>query len=139
MLLQQWYNLSDVELEEALADRLSFRRFVGLGLEGPTPDHSILSRFRETTLSRFRETLVERGLVQALLDASVVEAQVRRPPHAAGRGARHASDPEAGWTATGATGATGEQRRPSKSVAHASFNQATQSTPRPKSPTTAVT
>ena len=46
----------------------------------------------------------ERGLLLkqgTSLDASVVEAQVRRPPHAAGRGARHASDPEAGWTATG--------------------------------------
>ena len=28
LLLQQWYSLSDPELEEALCDRLSFRRFV---------------------------------------------------------------------------------------------------------------
>ncbi len=33
LLLQQWYSLSDPELEEALSDRLSFRRFVGLSLE----------------------------------------------------------------------------------------------------------
>ena len=102
MLLQQWYNLSDVELEDALADRLSFRRFVGLGLEGPTPDHSTMSRFRETLVERglgqallaeFERQLDERGLLLkqgTLLDASVVEAQVRRPPHAAGRGARPA-------------------------------------------------
>ncbi|WP_084506647.1 transposase [Geminicoccus roseus] len=32
MLLQQWYPLSDRDLEEALVDRLSFRRFCGLGL-----------------------------------------------------------------------------------------------------------
>jgi Transposase domain (DUF772) len=30
LLLQQWYTLSDPQLEEALADRLSFRRFAGL-------------------------------------------------------------------------------------------------------------
>ncbi len=29
LLLEQWYNLSDVQMEEALGDRLSFRRFVG--------------------------------------------------------------------------------------------------------------
>ncbi len=31
LLIQQWYRLSDRDLEEALADRLSFRRFCGLG------------------------------------------------------------------------------------------------------------
>ena len=31
LLLQQWSTLSDPQLEEALGDRLSFRRFVGLG------------------------------------------------------------------------------------------------------------
>ncbi len=29
LLLEQWYNLSDVQMEETLGDRLSFRRFVG--------------------------------------------------------------------------------------------------------------
>jgi transposase, IS5 family len=45
LLLQQWYCLSDPGLEEALSDRLSFRRFVGLALADPVPDHSTLSRF----------------------------------------------------------------------------------------------
>ena len=31
LLLEQWYNLSDPQMEEALGDRISFRRFVGLG------------------------------------------------------------------------------------------------------------
>ena len=47
LLLQQWYSLSDPQLEEALADRLSFRRFVGLGLEQEVPDYSTISRFRQ--------------------------------------------------------------------------------------------
>jgi IS5 family transposase len=35
LLLQRWYDLSGPAMEEALADRLSFRRFVGLSLERP--------------------------------------------------------------------------------------------------------
>src|SRR3954469_12706171 len=56
LLLQSLYGLSDAELEEALGDRLSFRRFVGLGLEDDIPDH--------TTLCRFRNGLVEAGLLE---------------------------------------------------------------------------
>ena len=58
LLLQSLYGLSDPELEEALYDRLSFRRFVGLGLEDAVPDHS--------TLCRFRLKLVEEGLLETL-------------------------------------------------------------------------
>ena len=58
LLLQQWYGLSDAELEEALVDRLSFRRFIGLGLEAAIPDH--------TTLCRFRNDLVAAGLSDRL-------------------------------------------------------------------------
>ena len=66
LLLAQWYGLSDRDLEDALCDRLSFRRFVGLGLEQATPDH--------TTLCRFRERLNEAGLTDKLL--ALVNAQI---------------------------------------------------------------
>lgn len=46
LILQSLYGLSDRELEEALDDRLSFRRFVGLSLDAPVPDHTVLNRFR---------------------------------------------------------------------------------------------
>lgn len=46
LLVQQWYGLSDPGMEEALADRVSFRRFVGLSLHDTVPDHSTISRFR---------------------------------------------------------------------------------------------
>src|SRR3984957_10903791 len=46
LLLQQWYQLSDPGLEEALLDRFSFRIFVGLGMKQRVPDHSTMSRFR---------------------------------------------------------------------------------------------
>ena len=113
LLLQQWYTLSDPQLEEALSDRLSFRRFVGLGLADATPDHSTISRFRaaleaqglsERLFAVLAAQLDAQGLVLkqgTLLDATLVAAQVRRPPLAAGRGAPSATDPAAAWTQTG--------------------------------------
>ncbi|AEH90707.1 transposase IS4 family protein [Mesorhizobium opportunistum WSM2075] len=71
LLLQSLYGLSDRELEEALGDRLSFRRFVGLGLEESIPDH--------TVLSRFRNLLVGEGLLDKLfgeLDRQLEKAGV---------------------------------------------------------------
>ena len=70
LLLQQWYGLSDPGLEEALLDRVSFRRFCGLSLEGATPD--------ETTLCRFRNDLKASGLGEPLF------AEVSRQFEAAG-------------------------------------------------------
>ena len=58
-LLQHCYGLSDPQCEELVRDRLSWRRFVGLGFAGPVPD--------ETTLVRFRQRLVEHGLHEKLL------------------------------------------------------------------------
>lgn len=54
LLLQSLYGLSDMELEEALLDRLLFKRFVGLPLDAQVPDHS--------TLCRYRNLLVDAGL-----------------------------------------------------------------------------
>src|SRR5450432_3011591 len=48
LLLQQWHTLSDPGAEEAVRDRLSFRRFCGLPLEVETPDHASIWRFRQT-------------------------------------------------------------------------------------------
>jgi IS5 family transposase len=47
LLLGMWYDLSDRKLEAAVADRISFLRFVGLGLDDEVPDHSRLCRFRK--------------------------------------------------------------------------------------------
>ena len=46
ILIQSWYNLSDVELENCLKDRLSFIQFCNLSLNRPVPDHSTICRFR---------------------------------------------------------------------------------------------
>lgn len=91
LLLQRWYGLSDPEMEDALADRLSFRRFAGLSLADATPDHSTIWRFREQLAKRrlMERLLAEllgqldgRGVVLrqgTLIDASIVQAAARRP------------------------------------------------------------
>ena len=60
LLLQQWYGLSDQDTESGLFDRISFIRFAGLSLEESVPDH--------TTICRFRNLLMEKRLLQSLLD-----------------------------------------------------------------------
>ena len=91
LLLAQWYGLSDEGLEEALNDRLSFRRFAGLGLDGSTPDHTTLCRFRndvaaaglsEKLFAEMNRQLERLGLVLkrgTLIDATLVEAATRPP------------------------------------------------------------
>ena len=125
MLLQQWYGLSDPGLEEALSDRLSFRRFCGLPLDADVPDHSTISRFRnalqEGGLDRriFEEVnrqIDRRGLILrqgTLIDASLIPAAVNPPkkpkeplpPGADGKPAsqlvKSARDPEAEWAKKG--------------------------------------
>ena len=69
---------ADPELEDVLADRLSFRRFAGLPLDGAVPD--------ETTICRYRGELARRGLAERLLAA--VDAQLARQGSRAAQGAR---------------------------------------------------
>lgn len=52
------YNLSDDQVEYQLRDRLSFMRFLGLGLEDPVPDAK--------TVWLYREQLAQAGLVEGL-------------------------------------------------------------------------
>lgn len=85
LLLQSLYGLSDRDLEEALSDRLSFRRFVGLGLEEGVPDHSVLNRFRnrlvaegltETLFGELDRQLEKAGMILkrgTMLDATLIE------------------------------------------------------------------
>jgi IS5 family transposase len=54
------YNLSDEQVEYQVRDRLSFTRFLGLGIEDGIPDG--------TTLWLFRETLAKAGLIEKLFE-----------------------------------------------------------------------
>jgi transposase len=49
VLLRQRHTLSDPAAEEAVRDRLSFRRFCGLPLDMETPDHASIWRFLTLT------------------------------------------------------------------------------------------
>lgn len=108
LLLQQWYDLSDPGLEEALLDRLSFRRFCGFSLDDATPDETTFVRFRgalaarglsDELFSEVNRQLAGRGLILktgTLIDASLVEASVNRPKGHSGESS--ALDPDANWT-----------------------------------------
>ncbi|MFV0625713.1 IS5 family transposase [Sphingomonas sp. ac-8] len=108
LLLQSWYGLSDPGMEEALGDRLSFRRFAGLGLDERVPDHSSISRFRSLLASRglaervfgevvrqldARQVTIRQG---TLIDATVIEAAAAEPARQRG-GGRAKADPDARW------------------------------------------
>ncbi|MDE2867874.1 MAG: transposase [Chloroflexota bacterium] len=107
LLLQQWYNASDPEIKAALWDRLSFRRFVGLSLQDPVPDHSMISRFRSALAARgsgeclFGEVTRQldaagfRVKAGTLTDATLVAAQAWRPSLDEGPGTGNATDPDA--------------------------------------------
>jgi transposase, IS5 family len=106
LLLQKWFNLSGVQLEEVLADRISFRRFVGLSFTDAAPD--------ETTLVVFRQRLLEAGKLQGLFDhtlailrakgavlreGTLVDATIIDAPMGRTRAdGRHTHDPAATYT-----------------------------------------
>jgi len=107
LLLQQWYRLSDAELEEAINDRVSFRKFLGLSLEDASPDHTTLCRFRnrlaEAGLSdklfgEFERQLEARGLL--LKRGTMIDASLVQTPHRPGSAdaERAAVDPDAALT-----------------------------------------
>lgn len=105
LLLQSLYGLSDAETEEALLDRLSFRRFVGLALTDAVPDHSTVCRFRnllieqgvlEKLFAELDKQLDKAGLILrrgTMLDATVIETTAARPG-----GGETTSDPDARYT-----------------------------------------
>jgi IS5 family transposase len=60
LVLQSLYNLSDEQVEYQVRDRLSFTRFLRLGIEDRIPDG--------TTLWLFREALGKAGLIEKLFE-----------------------------------------------------------------------
>jgi len=100
MVLQQWYGLSDPELERQATDRISFRHF--LGYPETIPDRSTVWLFRERLAKTGKDTVIweefqrqlevqgltiRRGVMQ---DASFITAG---PGHAPGRAGRDAAQP----------------------------------------------
>jgi IS5 family transposase len=106
--LQQWFNLSDPQAEDAIYDSESMRRFarVELGTD-VVPD--------ETTILRFRHLLEQHGLTAAMFDAvkalliekqlllkagTIVDATIIAAPSST-KNATHSRDPEMRQTRKG--------------------------------------
>ena len=66
LIVQYLYDLSDPALEDALIDRLSFQRFVGIMFDTDIPDYS--------TIWRFRDRLIKAGLLDRIF--SVILKQI---------------------------------------------------------------
>jgi IS5 family transposase len=64
LVLQQWYGLSDPELERQVDDRLSFQRF--LGFPEKAPDYSTVWQFRERLAESGRDRAVWEELQRQL-------------------------------------------------------------------------
>ena len=89
LFLQYMYNLSDPALEDALIDRLSFQRFLGISFDTEIPDFSTIWRFRERLLTNhiydriFEEVLrqlEEKKLILrrgTMVDATIVQSARR--------------------------------------------------------------
>ena len=68
--LQQWFNLADPAVEEALYDSASLRQFAGIDLGGePVPD--------ETTVCKFRHLLEEHHLGEEILGTVNLDLQAK--------------------------------------------------------------
>lgn len=114
LLIQTWYNLSDYELEESLDDRLSFRRFVGLGINDSTPDHSTFSVFRrkleeegllEKVFEEITQQLEGKGQIikkGTIVDATLIDSVARKPDqNEDGTAGKSDFDKEAEWVCKG--------------------------------------
>jgi len=106
-LLQQWFNLSDPAVEEALYDSLAMRRFVGVDLgREAVPDETTVCRFRhlleEHDLGRQLFGEVQRHLAKGLKVATgtIVDATIINAPSST-KNAGKARDPEMHQTKKG--------------------------------------
>ena len=110
LVVQALYNLSDEQMEYQLRDRLSFMRFLGLGLEDAVPDASTLWLYREALaragvveqlFAAFDGYLRERGYLAMggqIIDASIVAAPKQRTSREENEAIK-AGKPPSGWQA----------------------------------------
>lgn len=110
LVLQTLYTLSDEATEFQIKDRLSFMRFLGLGLHDRVPDATTIWLFREhltragavqDLFSTFDAHLRARGYLAMsgqIVDASIIAAPRQRNTEAEKRAIKEGRIPE-GWTA----------------------------------------
>ena len=90
IVLQKLYNLSDDQTEYQINDRMSFMRFLGLGLDDKVPDAKTIWLFKDTLtkagiidqlFSQFNQMLEERGIIThkgTIVDATFVDVPRQR-------------------------------------------------------------
>lgn len=90
LVLQALYNLADEKTQFYIQDRLSFMRFLGLGMDGQVPDEKTIWWYRDTLaqggwidrlFKKFNRCLDEAGLKAKegqIIDASIVEVPRQR-------------------------------------------------------------
>jgi IS5 family transposase len=108
LLLQAMHGLSDERCEYLIKDRLSFMRFLGLGLADPVPDANTIWTFREALkragaverlFARFDATLRAAGYLAMggqIVDATIVAAPKQRNTEAERAAIKAGQVPE-GW------------------------------------------
>ena len=108
LLLQAMHALSDERCGYLIKDRLSFMRFLGLGLADPVPDANTIWSFREALkragavdalFARFDTTLRQAGYLAMggqIVDASIVAAPKQRNTEAEKAAIKAGRIPE-GW------------------------------------------
>ncbi len=88
MLLQTWYNLSDMGAEDMVNENLSANTFCGLRVEDEVPDHSKLSRFRSELVEKRAHTrllaklnvqLTRHGVL--IKQGGIIDASIPPSPH----------------------------------------------------------
>ena len=106
--LQQWFNLSDPAVEEALYDSAAMRDFVGIDLgREPAPDETTVCRFRHLLeahdlgrrlFDEVRRYLADKGL--KIATGTIVDAAIIHAPSST-KNADKARDPEMHQTKKG--------------------------------------
>jgi transposase, IS5 family len=108
LVLQTLYNLADGQVEYQIRDRLSFMRFLGLGLEDTVPDATTVWLFREalakaglvkTLFERFNRHLDAKGYIARggqIVDATIVEAPKQHNTREENEAIKAGKTPE-GW------------------------------------------
>lgn len=109
LILQRYYNVSDDSMEYAILDRLSFMRFLGLGINDRVPDAKTIWLFRDTltrlklvdTLFGYLDKQLDRdGIIVhkgKLIDATIVEVPKQRNSRQENQELKEGIIPE-GWS-----------------------------------------
>jgi len=108
LVLQTLHNLADEQLEYLIRDRLSFMRFLDLGLEDPVPDATTVWLFREALakaglvaklFAQFNQHLEAKGYIARggqIVDATIVSAPMQRNSRSENEAIKAGKTPE-GW------------------------------------------